>query len=173
MTGTDSTPAVSTGAAVPTGRVPRLIVVTVAGPVLTLMLLTSVFVLGEMAGHAPLTAQPPRNIAEAAGLGSGAEVLRMLRAGQNPMTPLPVRGDIISSEITSATALEAAIWSRRVRLLHLFDREGLLRDDEIRQHVACVATAIGFDDGVEYLFPGGFGGCDPDEVIRAIRARSQ
>lgn len=157
----------------PADGVRNLIAVSVAAPVLIGTLLTSVFVLGEVAGRAPLVGDSPGNIAEAAGLGSGAEVLRMLRRGDDPMRPLPVGPEIISREITRVTALEAAVWSRRIRLVQLLDREGAIRGDEARRHVTCVAVAVGVDEVVEYLSPQRTPACDPEQVIHAIRRRSE
>ena len=50
-----------------------------------------VFSLMELAGYTPMSLGPPRNIAEAAALGNGSDILRYLRSGQDPLRVWPVR----------------------------------------------------------------------------------
>lgn len=130
------------------------------------------FAAAEMAGHTPLSYEPPRNLAEAAGLGIASEALRYLREGSDPNQVVSVRPDIISFEITRVTALEAAIWSRRVQLVRMLDREGALADAAVRRHVACLAVHLAVEEIVAYLAPAGLSDCDPDATIRVITARS-
>jgi hypothetical protein len=86
---------------------------------------------------------------------------------------MPVRPDIISSEVTRATALEAAIWSRRVQVVRLFEREGALGDPATRQHVACLSAYLRADEILEDLAPDGLTDCDPEQTFALIRARSR
>jgi hypothetical protein len=131
------------------------------------------FAAAEIAGRTPLSYEPPRNLAEAAGMGIGSEALRYLRQGSDPNRVVSVRPDIISSEITRVTALEAAIWSRRVQLVRIFDREGAIADAAVRRHLACLAAHLAVEEIVAYLAPAGVSDCDPDATIRIITARSR
>ncbi len=118
------------------------------------------FVAAERRGGDPLSYGVPRNIAEAAGLGSAADVLRWLAYGDDPTRLQPVRPDMISSSVREVTALEAAVWSRRVELMRLFADRGLIPPHQ-RTHLACLATDLGVDDIVTYLSPD-----DPPECQR-------
>ena len=141
-------------------------------PVALATAITLAFAALDAAGRPPLSHTRPANMAEAAGLGIAAETLRFLRAGENPVQIRPVRQDIISSSVTRATALEAAIWSRRVELIRLLDRERAIPQAQ-RPYLACLATAIRAADIAEYLAPGGVAPCDPEATYRAIAARAE
>jgi hypothetical protein len=142
-------------------------------PALAATLLVVAFVVLELLGRTPLAYEPPRNIAEAAGMGIPSEVLRFLRQGQNPEDVFEIRPDIISSEITRATALEAAIWSRRARLVRLLDRQHGIAEEQTRRHLACLASDIRAAQIVEYFAPQGIAGCEPGQARRVVEARSR
>jgi hypothetical protein len=131
------------------------------------------FVVAEVTGSTPFSYQPPANLAEAAGMGNAPEVRRYLELGQDPAQVMPVRPDIISSQITRVTPLEAAIWSRRGQLVRIFERAGALRDENTRQHVACLTAYLRVDEILEQIAPQGVAGCDPEKTFELIRARSQ
>ncbi|MGH9204728.1 MAG: hypothetical protein ACRD2A_26165, partial [Vicinamibacterales bacterium] len=105
----------------------------------------------ELLGRAPLSYEPMRNVAEAAAMGSPSEVLRLVGAGQSLSQEWPVRADIISSEVTRATGLEAAVWSRSAMLMQLLDRRGDIGDAETRHHLTCLANDIRVEEIVTYL----------------------
>jgi hypothetical protein len=149
------------------------ILVAAAAPATAATLLILCFVMSEMAGHTPLAYDLPRNIAEAAGMGNGSEVLRMLRDGQDPNAILPISPEIISSSITQVTAVEAAVWGRRVQLLRLLEREGAIRDAARRQYIACLATLARVPMIVEEFGSSGVGDCDEQQVTRQLEDRSQ
>jgi len=130
------------------------------------------FSLSEMSGWTPFSGGAPGNVAEAAGLGSGAEVLRMLREGQDPHVVLPLRPEIISSTVTRASGAEAAVWSRKVQLVELLDREGALADPAQRHHVLCLARDVGVDEIVEYLGKTESAPCEDGRTMAAVQARS-
>ena len=113
------------------------------------------------------------NVAEAAGLGSGAEVLRMLRAGQDPHAVLPIRPEIISSTVTRASAIEAAVWGRTAQLVALLDREGALADPGQRQHMLCLARDLEVDEIVEYLTRTESSPCEEGLTLAAVLGRSR
>lgn len=142
-------------------------------PIVAAAALLVAFVGFELAGATPLAYQPPANVAEAAGMGMAAEVLRFMRLGEHPGLVRHVRADIISSSVTRVTALEAAVWSRRLRVIRLLEREGAIGSGPIREHLACVSRHIGADEIEAYLAPGGIRGCDPGQTVRDIEVRAQ
>lgn len=148
----------------------RLLVAAAAAPAAAALGLIALLIVAETTGRTPLTYPMPGNLAEAAGMGMGSEVLRMLRAGQNPKAVMPVRPDIISPSVTRVTAVEAAVWGRRVRLLRLLEREGAISKEE-RQYVACLATIARVPEIVEEFAPNGVVGCDEERVTRALEGR--
>lgn len=155
-------------------RVPRVVAAAVLAPVVLGAVLLGAFVLLDAAGRTPFTYAPPQNAAEAAGMGNGPEVLRFIRQGASPTAVVPVRPDIISSSITRVTPAEAAVWSRRGRLIALVDRLGGIPDDAERRRLACLAAAIRAEDVGTYLAQNEAGSdCDREQVIRAIERRAQ
>jgi hypothetical protein len=130
------------------------------------------FSLSELSGRTPFSYGPPVNIAEAAGLGAGGEVLRMLREGQNPHVVLPIRPEIISSTVTRATAVEAAMWSRKAQLVELVDREGALADPEERRHAFCLARDLGVDEIIVYLEKTGAPTCEEGRALAEVQGRT-
>ena len=140
-------------------------------PVVAMTVAIAFFTVSETLGHTPFSLGSLRNIAEAAGLGSGPEVLRLLRQGEDPNQVLPVRGEIISSSLTRVTALEAAVWSRRVELVKLLDANGAIKGDESRHHLACIARDINAADILEYLAPTG-AECVPEEHMNLVAKRT-
>src|SRR5688572_1707411 len=150
-----------------------IIAVAVAAPVVLATCAVLVFSGLELRGRTPLSDGPVRNIAEAAGLGHASEVLRLLAAGENPNQTHLVRQGIISSTITKVTALEAAIWSRRVQLVELMDRRGAIVDGESRRQLACLAHDLPnpVDEIVDYLSPQGPPDCVPGQALSRVEAR--
>ena len=141
-------------------------------PAVSATLFLMFIAIAEMSGHAPLSYEPPRNIAEAAGMAMESEVLRFLRQGQDPGAVFDVRPDIISSSVTRATALEAAIWSRRLRLIGMLEREGAIQDDDTRRHLVCLAEDIRAGELAQRLAPEGLHECQPGHARRVVEARS-
>lgn len=148
-------------------------VVLVLAPMLAAMAVLLAFTIGEVNGVRPFSYQAPSNLAEAAGMGLAPEVLRLVRTGADPTRVENVRPDIISSQITRVTALEAVVWSRRAQLVRLLEREGVLGTDADRAHMACLARALQVADIVAYLAPDGTPDCDPDRTVEQIMARSR
>jgi len=148
-------------------------VAVVLAPLGAAMSLLLVFTVGELSGVRLFSYQAPSNLAEAAGMGSLPEVLRFIREGADSTRVENVRPDIISSEITKVTALEAAIWARRVQLVRLMEREGAFGGEADRPHLVCLARALQVVEIVEYLAPHDTAECDPDQVIAQIVARGR
>ena len=116
---------------------------------------------------------PPLNIAEAAALGSGPEILRFLRDGQDPGVVWQVRPEIISSTVKHATALEAAVWSRRVQVVELLDRRGRLPGGDVWRRVYCLASDLEVDEILEYLREKGTAECEAGQTLDSVLARSR
>jgi hypothetical protein len=141
-------------------------------PLLVGALLLVSFVVTDLSGVSFFTYSPALNMAEAAAMADASTVLRHLRAGEDPAAIVPVRPDVISSSVTRVTTLEAAIWGRTVELVRLLDRNGAIRGDEARRNLACLSEALKADPITEYLAPGGTAGCEPEDILRQIQARS-
>jgi hypothetical protein len=141
-------------------------------PAIVMTLVVLAYAGSEVRGVAPFSWGRPRNIAEAAGMGNSAEVLRMLQVGADPAQVLPVRPEIISSAITQVTAYEAAIYSRRVQLVRLLDRQVPISAAS-RQELACLARDVDVDDIVEFLAPADANGCEPGAARQRIAERSK
>ena len=142
-----------------------------AAPVAALLLLAA-FAVSETLGHTLFAGDRAANIAEAAALGRGAEVLRLLHEGGDPAVVMAVHPDIISSSITRVTALEAAVWSRRVQMIRMLDRRQLI-PGAARARLACLARDIRAADIAEYLGNSDPGGCQAGATVRAIEGRAQ
>ena len=144
----------------------------IAAPLVLATLAVLAFAGLEVQGRTPLSYPPPRNVAEAAGMGHGPEVLRFLRSGQDATVILDVRPHIISSSVTRVSALEAAVWSRRAQLMRLLDREGAIPAG-VRAHLACLAADLGTAEVVDYLAATESARCEPGGTARRIAARSE
>ena len=114
----------------------------------------------------------PVNIAEAAGDGNAAEVVRRLRLGEDPHRVYPVRPHIIQPPVTMTTAVEAAVWAKRVELMDLLDREGVILGGRTREELVCLAGDIGAADVAAYLAKGQMPVCEPEAALDRIAARS-
>jgi len=166
-------PKASTAAAEARASVPAIVAVAATAPMVAATILVAAFVVSELAGHTPFAYSPPRNAAEAAGMGMAPEIVRFLREGENPVAVVTVRPDIISSAVTRVTAGEAAVWSRRSRLIVLVDSLGGIPDQSTRTHLACLGADIGAAEVVAQLSPAGAPPCHAGETLRAIEARAR
>ncbi len=147
------------------------LMIAVAVPPAVAAVLVLLFIAMELAGRTP-SAIEPQNIAESAGLGNGAEILRRLQLGEDPTRVQTIRPEIISSQVTRVTALEAAVLSRKVQLVELLDDRGAIVGAEARQSLACLAQDAGVGDIVEYLAPAGAPPCEPGATRARLMARS-
>jgi hypothetical protein len=146
--------------------------VLAAAPAVLATAAVLVFAVRELSGKTPLSYGRPINVAEAAGSGQPSEVLRLLRAGWDPAQVWPVRPEIISSAVTRATGLEAAVWGGRQPLVELLDRRGFIHDAATRHHLACLAKDIAREEIAAYLSPGGAPSCEPGAALAQVKARS-
>jgi hypothetical protein len=143
-----------------------------AVPALLATLAVLVFAVRELSGTTPLSNGPVRNVAEAAGAGQPSEVLRFLRAGDDPRRFWPVRREIISAYVTRPTGLEAAIWGGR-NIVELLDQRGFIADGGTRARLACLAKDVGKGEVAEYLTAGGVPPCEPGAAFASLKDRSQ
>jgi hypothetical protein len=150
-----------------------LLGVSAAAPAFFVTLAVLVFAARELSGTTPLSYGPARNVAEAAGRGEVSEVLRFLRDGQDPKDVWLVRPEILSSAVTRASGLEAAIWGGRQPLIELLDRRGFIADAATRHHLACLAKDIGSGDVAAYLSPGVDPACETGAAFAILKERSQ
>lgn len=132
----------------------------------------AIVALGERMGASPFAGTIPQNGAEAAALGRAADLLRFLRAGEDPRRVYRVDPEIISTAVRQATVLEAAIWSRQVALIRLLDAEGAFSSGAERGALACLAVDLAAMDIAEYLAPGGTGHCEPGRAYGQVLART-
>jgi hypothetical protein len=153
-------------------RVDPLLATAALAPVCAALIPVAAFIGAEMRGSTLLSYAPPANLAEAAALGLGSEVRRFMAAGQDPRAVYPVRPDAISSAITRATGLEAAVWGRSQRLVRMFDRMGLI-DMPTRRHLACLAADVRSEDVRETLAAPDASSCEPEAAYELVRERSQ
>jgi hypothetical protein len=152
-------------------HVPPLPLILLAAPIVMATAVILGVVAGELAGGAPLAAEPPRNIAEAAAVGDAATVLQFMSYGSDPTRIQPVRPELISSTVTQATTLEAAVWSRQIELIRVLDDRGAIIGPEERRELGCLAADLGVDDIVEYLTTGD--PCVPGAAMERVLARSR
>ncbi|HEY7185526.1 MAG TPA: hypothetical protein VH436_03205 [Vicinamibacterales bacterium] len=151
-----------------------MLAIGVAAPAVLATMAVLAFTALEIAGRTPSALGPPRNIAEAAGMGAASEVLRLLDYGEDPNRVLPVRREIISSAITKVTALEAAIWSHHREMIELLDRRGAIVDSATRRYLICLTRDIGDDDILAYLSKGESSvDCVHSAALAAVEKRSK
>ena len=98
--------------------------------------------------------------------------MRLLRERQDPHAILPLSPDVISSTVTRASAVEAAVWSRRFQLVELLDREGVLTDPAERHNLLCLARDVRVDEIVAYLAKTDIAPCEEGRALAAVLARS-
>ena len=151
-------------------RLPTLVACAVAAPLVVVTVGMLAFAAAELSGRTPLAYDRPRNVAEAAGMANGSEVLRFLRAGEDPTSVMEVRPESIFSSVSRLTAFEAAVLSRRFRLVQMLDRERAITDVDERERLACFAAELNEQGISDYLAPDG-ATCDPAGVYEEILLR--
>jgi hypothetical protein len=148
------------------------VVVAAAGPVAFATLLVVAFIALDIAGRTP-SAIAAMSVAESAGLGLGGETLRRVEAGEDPRQIQNVRAEIISSSVRRVTALEAAVFARKVELVRMLDRRGHIADAAMRRQLACLAVDLAARDIVEYLSHADASACPRGAALAAIVQRSR
>lgn len=125
----------------------------------------------ETSGFTPFSMHP-ENLAEAAAMGNAAETVRRLSFGQSPYRVERIRGDIIGTDSMQATALEAAVMSKRLELIRLLDSRGAFVGDDVRRNLSCLAEDFGAGEIQEYLGRGLAVECEPGVTRLRIIART-
>jgi hypothetical protein len=144
-----------------------------AGPVCLATAAAVLFAVTEMGGHTLSSEGPVRNLAEAAALGSASEVVALLGAGADPIAVVDVRSFAISSSVTRASALEAAVWSRSAPLFGLFTPAVAGLDAPARRHLICLAQDLRADEILTALAPReDESTCEPGQTLATVMARS-
>jgi hypothetical protein len=151
---------------------PRGLVLATLVPTVIGVIVLIAFVVAEIAGSTVFIYGPAQNLAEAAAIADAGAVLRRLRAGEDPSAVVMVRPEVISSSVARVNAIEASIWGREVELVKLLDREGAI-DAMQRTYLACLSQVLRADAITEYLAPSGTDGCNGEEILARIQARSQ
>jgi hypothetical protein len=154
------------GAAESEGRGAGAVIVALA-PAAALLVLAVIAIM-EARGARPLGDGSPLNIAEAASWGLAADALRLAAAGQAADRQYPVRPQFISSEVTTVSAIEAAIWSREPRLVSLMIEAAKPGDAE-RERLACLARDIAASDIAQVLQPAAR--CRPGAALSEVKSR--
>ena len=142
-------------------------------PCVLTLALTLAFIWRDMAGETLFSYGLPRNVAEAAGMGNAAELVRLLPTLDDPRRVWPVRPEVISSSVQHATVLESAVWSRKGGLMVLLDRHGLLVDAATRAHVTCLAMDLEAQEIVDALTRAGTPACQPGAALERVLARTR
>jgi hypothetical protein len=114
----------------------------------------------------------PQNVAEAAATGNAAEVIRMIRAGEDPRRVYPLRARIVSSSLRQATALEAAMWSRTLPMVRLLEDQGFIADPAVRHDLMCLAGDLELPDIAQYLSVAGEAACVKGDAYAHVVART-
>ena len=127
--------------------------------------------LAERSGGALFADAVPSNLAEAAVMGRGDDVVRRLRLGEDAHRVYPVRPQPTHSPLTQATPAEAAIWSGQRLMIELLDRAGAIGDGD-RRELACLAADLEADEIVAYLAPSATGECVPQRARERVLARA-
>lgn len=128
--------------------------------------------IAERTGGTIFAAAAPANLAEAAALGRGDDVVRRLHQGEDPRRVYDLRPEIVSSAVVKATPMEAAMWSQRLLMIHLLDRGGAIADEAARSHLACLAMDLGLAEAVDYLASATAPACVPGEARNRVLART-
>jgi hypothetical protein len=150
----------------------RLLCLALAAPLVVATLCVAGIGGAERLGGTFLHAAPPANLAEAASTGRADDVVRRLRAGEDAAQVYPLRPEAISSVVLHATTMEAAMWSRQLRMIQLLDREGAIGAQEDRRFLVCLASDLDVPDIVEFLAPGGAPACTRSEAYDRVLART-
>jgi hypothetical protein len=126
--------------------------------------------LAELGGATPFSDGPPRSAAEAAAKGSAADLVRLLRLGDDPLAVRQIR-PIGDRPAVQRTALEAVVESKTLAMVRLIDREGVIVGDDTRRTLACLAVDLQANDIASYLVADGTASCAPGEALERVRAR--
>jgi hypothetical protein len=140
-------------------------------PLVLAMILLAWAIVAERLG-VPTDDRQPLNIAEAAGFANAADVVRRLRMGEDPGRVYPLRAHVVSSSVRRATALEAALFTRRIELVRLFDQEGVAIEPETRAALSCLAADLELEVIANYLSKNSSVNCEKNAALERLTART-
>lgn len=122
------------------------------GPPVLAFALSLYAVAGWAGGASPFWSSPEVNVSEAAMIRDHAEVVRLIRAGQDPNRSWPISAEASDDgREQTATPLEAAIRIRRLELVELLIREGARVPPDVRPRLVALAQQVDAPDIVEYM----------------------
>lgn len=150
-----------------------LLIAAAAFPVCAATLGLIVFTTLELAGLMPSRDAAPRNLAEAAAMGTLTDVARRLHEGEDPRAIVSVRPQVISSSVRRVTTLEAAVWRRSGAVMRTLDRAGAIADEKSRRELACLAMDLRAEEIVEQLLPAQPKDCVAGAALDRVQARSR
>lgn len=158
-------------AAVLTPQAPVARMLALSMPIVAAACLTLIVAAAESGGLEPWSDTRPRNAAEAAALGRGADLVRFLRRGAHPEQIYPIRAGLVPQAPASLSAMEAAVWPDGSAMIGLLEREGAVFTNEGRRQLACLARDLGRPGTVTVLVPDGDLSCAPGQALDVLRLR--
>ena len=124
-----------------------LVVVPVAGALLA----TALFVLAELVGLRPLQ-HAPFTVSEAAAVGDGPALVRLLYTGHSPNARYPVGADLLRPLVPGALMpIEAAVLGNQPAMIAVLELWGVPIDDSLRAHLLCLADRAAAEAAAEAL----------------------
>lgn len=137
-------------------------------PVVVMACVVLVVAAAESGGREPWSDTRPRNAAEAAALGRGADLVRFLRRGAHPEQVYPIRAGLVPQDPAWLSAMEAAVWPEAPAMIRLLEREGAVFTVDRRHQLACLARDLGRPDSETQLAPGGGLSCVPGQTLETV-----
>jgi hypothetical protein len=134
------------------GLAPGLLLVAV--PVVGAILATALFVLAEVVGLRPLQ-HAPLTVSEAAAVGDGPALVRLLYTGHSPHARYAVGVDLLRPLVPGALMpIEAAVLGNQPAMVAVLERWGVPIDDSLRAHLVCLADRAAAGAAAEALTRG-------------------
>jgi hypothetical protein len=137
--------------------VPWRIVIIVALPVLTLVVIAAILA-GEAIGVHPWASPPPATVSEAAAIGAAYQAIALIRQGQDPSAAGQLPPGVIDRNGYNLTPIDAAIVGRRLEMIALLRAHGAQTTHPGRS--VCLAHATGLPEAVPLLVDSAASGAD-------------
>jgi hypothetical protein len=123
-----------------------------AGPAVVVATVEAAVLVVALFGDHPRWPDMQLNLSEAAAVRDHAEVVRLLRAGENPHARRPVRPGLVGNDsVVDTTPLEAAVSIRRSELVNLLFEHGVRPSSADWTRIRCAAQALDYRDVVATL----------------------
>ena len=123
----------------------------VALPALLLAVVHAVILATALLGRHPMWPIPDLNLSEAAAARDPATVVLLIGRGEDPNAVRTVRVGILDESEVQLTPVEAALDARRVEIIDLLLRHGVLLDEAHRVAFTCKAKSRGDADIAAYF----------------------